>query len=118
MAFFQGLCNWVCQPPLGQPAVASERAAVSDWPQDFVVNVELLLALTALPAVTISAPPRRDLALGCSGGLAGQRLAGGAEPPGLGGTGCSPPLSSASTPVSGSLSPLWGVLVFGRGGCR
>ena len=59
MAFCQRFCNWVCQPPLGQPAVASERAAVSDWPQDFVVNVELLLALTALPAVTISAPPRR-----------------------------------------------------------
>ena len=69
MAFCQRVCNWVCQPPLqlrgvgiyshgckqgcfqpplGQPAGDSERAAVSDWPQDLAARSEPLLALMPL----------------------------------------------------------------------
>ena len=65
MAFCQGFCNWVFQPPLqlrgvgiyshgckqgcfqpplDQPAGASERAAVSDWTQDLAVGGEVVAA--------------------------------------------------------------------------
>ena len=38
------------QPPLGEPAGPSERAAVSDWPQGLAARAELLLlALMAAP---------------------------------------------------------------------
>ena len=43
-------CKQGCfQPPLGQPADASEGAAVWDCPQDLAVRAELLLALMAAP---------------------------------------------------------------------
>ena len=70
MAFCQRFYNWVFQPPLqlrgvgiyshgckqgcfqpplGQATGDSERAVVSDWPQDLTVKAELLLALMAAP---------------------------------------------------------------------
>ena len=70
MAFCQGLCNRVSQPPLqlrgvwiyshgckqgcfqppvARPADASERAAVSVWSRDLAARAKLLLELMAAP---------------------------------------------------------------------
>ena len=102
MGFCQRVCNRVFQPPLqlrgvGFPAMAGNRAVsshprstsgcfgtsgrVSDWPQDFGGQGGVVAGADSTPgSYYLSASPGA-LALACSAGLAGQRLAGRAEPP-------------------------------------